>query len=58
MYLLGSGWKRKQQILEDEEGSPEAGQVHAFIGIGSNEQDMQQLHLDGKVPFLGHLVSW
>nr|CAB3265488.1 Su(H) suppressor of hairless homolog [Phallusia mammillata] len=48
MYLLGSGWKKKQQVLEDEEGTPEAGQVHAFIGIGSNEQDMQQLHLDGK----------
>ncbi|XP_026695337.2 suppressor of hairless homolog isoform X2 [Ciona intestinalis] len=48
MYLLGNGWKRKQQILEDEEGSSEAGQLHAFIGIGSSEQEMQQLHLDGK----------
>uniref|UniRef100_H2ZL17 Uncharacterized protein n=1 Tax=Ciona savignyi TaxID=51511 RepID=H2ZL17_CIOSA len=49
MYLLGNGWKRKQQTLEEEEGSVEAGQVHAFIGIGSSEQEMQQLHLDGKV---------
>ncbi|CAK8697556.1 unnamed protein product [Clavelina lepadiformis] len=47
MYLLGSGWKRKQQQFEDD-GGQEAGQVHAFIGIGSSEQEMQQLHLDGK----------
>lgn len=49
MYLLGSGWRKKQQLLEEEENNPESGQVHAFIGIGSAEQEMQQLHLEGKV---------
>ena len=49
MYLLGNGWRKKQQILEEEENNPESGQVHAFIGIGSSEQEMQQLHLEGKV---------
>ena len=48
MYLLGSGWKKKQQEFEDTEGH-DAGLVHTFIGIGSSEQEMQQLHLDGKV---------
>ena len=48
MYLLGSGWKKKQQQFEESEGH-DAGQVHTFIGIGSSEQEMQQLHLDGKV---------
>jgi len=48
MYFLGSGWKKKQKQFEDTEGH-EAGQVHTFIGIGSSDQEMQQLHLDGKV---------
>lgn len=48
MYLLGNGWRKKQQLLEEEENNPESGQVHAFIGIGSAEQEMQQLHLEGK----------
>jgi len=49
MYLHGPGWKYKQKLLEDEDGNPDSGQVHAFIGIGSSDQEMQQLHLDGKV---------
>ena len=48
LYLLGSGWRKKQSQFESENGKDE-GQLHAFIGIGSSEQEMQQLHLDGKV---------
>ena len=53
MYLLGKGWKKKQQQFEETEGQ-DAGQVHTFIGIGSSEQEMQQLHLDGKVTQLSY----
>lgn len=48
IYMRGSGWKRKQRLFEKEDGT-EGSQLHAFIGIGSSEQEMQQLHLDEKV---------
>ena len=50
IYLKGDGWKVKQIVIEDDnEDNHDASSIHAFIGIGSADQEMQQLHLDGRV---------
>lgn len=43
IYLLGGGWKRRQERMLSEGESEQSSQLCAFIGIGSSEQDMQQL---------------
>lgn len=49
IYFKGKGWKKKQHILEeDNDDNPDSSQIHSFIGIGSVDQEMQQLHMDGK----------
>ncbi|XP_043651178.1 suppressor of hairless protein [Drosophila teissieri] len=48
IYLFGSGWRRRyEEMLQQGEGEQGA-QLCAFIGIGSSDQDMQQLDLNGK----------
>lgn len=52
IYLYGE-WHNNKPIegaSEDTEGQSEntENQVHAFIGIGSNEQEMQQLRIEGR----------
>lgn len=53
VYLMGSGWKKKLENMEKEGCTEQEAQPCAFIGIGSSEQEMQQLNLEGKVG--GHL---
>lgn len=46
IYLLGDGWRLRQEQL-NREGDPEhPTQLCAFIGIGNSDQDMQQLDLN------------
>ncbi|XP_042908440.2 recombining binding protein suppressor of hairless [Parasteatoda tepidariorum] len=48
VYLLGDGWRKKQeQIVRDGE-SEQGSQLCAFIGIGNSDQEMQQLDFNGK----------
>ncbi|XP_066273039.1 recombining binding protein suppressor of hairless-like isoform X1 [Branchiostoma lanceolatum] len=48
LYLMGDGWKhRLQPVVMAGEAENEA-QPYAFIGIGSAEQEMQQMNLEGK----------
>uniref|UniRef100_A0A2L2XVL8 Suppressor of hairless protein-like protein n=1 Tax=Parasteatoda tepidariorum TaxID=114398 RepID=A0A2L2XVL8_PARTP len=49
VYLLGDGWRKKQeQIVRDGE-SEQGSQLCAFIGIGNSDQEMQQLDFNGKM---------
>uniref|UniRef100_A0A3B4BIK4 Uncharacterized protein n=1 Tax=Periophthalmus magnuspinnatus TaxID=409849 RepID=A0A3B4BIK4_9GOBI len=48
VYLLGSGWQKKQEKMEREGSTELEAQPCAFIGIGNSEQEMQQLNLEGK----------
>lgn len=48
IYLLGGGWKRRQERMLCEGESEQSSQLCAFIGIGSSEQDMQQLDFTNK----------
>nr|XP_032836802.1 recombining binding protein suppressor of hairless isoform X1 [Petromyzon marinus] len=48
VYLMGSGWKKKKELMEREGGAEHEAQPCAFIGIGNSEQEMQQLNLEGK----------
>uniref|UniRef100_A0A8C6WVB8 Recombination signal binding protein for immunoglobulin kappa J region a n=1 Tax=Neogobius melanostomus TaxID=47308 RepID=A0A8C6WVB8_9GOBI len=48
VYLLGSGWQKKQEKMEKEGCTEQEAQPCAFIGIGNSEQEMQQLNLEGK----------
>lgn len=49
VYLMGSGWRKKLEIMEKEGCTEQEAQPCAFIGIGNSEQEMQQLNLEGKV---------
>lgn len=49
IYLLGDGWERKQQKIISSGQSEEAAQICAFIGIGNQSQELQQLDFTGKV---------
>lgn len=49
VYLMGAGWKKKLEKMENEGCTEQEAQPFAFIGIGNSVQDMQQLHLEGKV---------
>lgn len=49
IYLLGEGWKQKKLMMEMEGGSEQDTQVCAFMGIGSQEQEMVQLSLENKM---------
>jgi hypothetical protein len=50
VYLLGTGWKNKREYLIKSMGESEnSTQIVTFIGIGSNEREMQPLLLDSNV---------
>jgi recombining binding protein (suppressor of hairless) len=49
VYLQGKGWKRKQKEILEREGCQSGdNEIHAFIGIGSQNQELQPLHLEAK----------
>ncbi|KAK3914657.1 Suppressor of hairless protein [Frankliniella fusca] len=48
LYLVGSGWRRRQESLLRQGESEQGAQLCAFMGIGGADQDMQQLDLAGK----------
>ena len=52
VYLYGDGWRRRRERMLAEGESEQGAQLCAFIGIGSPEQEMQQLDLNGKVRVL------
>lgn len=49
LYLVGGGWRRRQEGLLRAGESEQGAQLCAFMGIGGADQDMQQLDLAGKV---------
>ena len=49
IYLYGDGWRRKREEMQRNGETDGGSQLCAYIGIGSSEQDMQQLDLNGKV---------
>ena len=49
IYLRGDGWKQKKLLLEQDGASEQESQFCAFMGIGSQEQEMVQLSLENKV---------
>lgn len=46
IYLFGDGWRLRQEQLMRAGESEQSSQLCAFIGIGSADQDMQQLDLN------------
>jgi len=48
IYLSGCGWSRKRSELLSLGESEQGSQLCAFIGIGSADQDMQQLDINNK----------
>lgn len=48
IYLLGGGWKQRQERMLCEGESEQNSQLCAFIGIGNSEQEMQQLDFTNK----------
>lgn len=48
IYLLGGGWKHRQDRMMRDGESEQNRQLCAFIGIGNNEQEMQQLDFTNK----------
>ncbi|KAF0295612.1 Suppressor of hairless protein [Amphibalanus amphitrite] len=48
VYLYGDGWRRRREQMLAGGESEQGAQLCAFIGIGSAEQEMQQLDLNGK----------
>ena len=50
IYLVGEGWRRRQEAMIREGGETEQGaSLCAFIGIGNSDLEMQQLDFNGKV---------
>ncbi|XP_015921747.2 recombining binding protein suppressor of hairless isoform X3 [Parasteatoda tepidariorum] len=48
IYLLGDGWRKKQEQMVRDGESEQGSQLCAFIGIGNSDQEMQQLDFNGK----------
>ncbi|PRD31294.1 UNVERIFIED_CONTAM: Su [Trichonephila clavipes] len=48
IYLLGDGWRKKQEQMVHDGESEQGSQLCAFIGIGNSDQEMQQLDFNGK----------
>ncbi|KAH9408202.1 hypothetical protein TYRP_011869 [Tyrophagus putrescentiae] len=49
IYLVGEGWRRRQEAMIREGGETEQGaSLCAFIGIGNSDLEMQQLDFNGK----------
>ena len=56
VYLMGDGWKNKQNQLINHSGHTEQStQIVTYIGIGNSEKEMQLLMLDSKVRTLHKL---
>ncbi len=52
VYLMGEGWKAKQNQLISSGETEQSTQIVTYIGIGSSEREMQPLTLDAKVSSL------
>ncbi|XP_023216231.1 recombining binding protein suppressor of hairless-like isoform X1 [Centruroides sculpturatus] len=48
IYLLGDGWRKKQEQMIRDGEIEQGAQLCAFIGIGNSDQEMQQLDFNGK----------
>ena len=48
IYLLGGGWKHRQERMLAEGETEQSSQLCAYIGIGNSEQEMQQLDFTSK----------
>ncbi|XP_035228398.1 recombining binding protein suppressor of hairless-like isoform X2 [Stegodyphus dumicola] len=48
IYLLGDGWRKKQEQMVRDGETEQGSQLCAFIGIGNSDQEMQQLDFNGK----------
>lgn len=57
VYLHGDGWMRKRELMKASSCPDSDLQVCAFMGIGSAEQEMIQLNLEGKVRCLVLMFS-
>lgn len=54
IYLVGEGWRRRQEQMIREGESEQGASLCAFIGIGNSDLEMQQLDFNGKVsPLIG-----
>lgn len=49
IYLVGEGWRRRQEAMIREGESEQGASLCAFIGIGNSDLEMQQLDFNGKV---------
>ena len=49
VYLMGDGWKYKQNQLISQGETEQSTQIVTYIGIGSAEREMQPVTLDSKV---------
>lgn len=49
VYLMGEGWKNKQNQLINQGQTEQSTQIVTYIGIGNSEKEMQLLMLDSKV---------
>lgn len=45
---MGKGWERRQKEIIQSGQSEEGAQICAYIGIGNNNQELQQLDFTGK----------
>ncbi|GIY57179.1 suppressor of hairless protein [Caerostris extrusa] len=57
IYLLGDGWRKKQEQMIHDGENEQGAQLCAFIGIGNSDQEMQQFSLMAKVTVLPKLSS-
>ena len=49
IYLVGDGWRRRQEQMIRDGESEQGASLCAFIGIGNSDLEMQQLDFNGKV---------
>lgn len=49
IYLVGEGWRRRQEQMIRDGESEQGASLCAFIGIGNSDLEMQQLDFNGKV---------
>lgn len=51
IYLVGDGWRKRQEQMIREGETEQGASLCAFIGIGNSDQDLQQLDFNGKVGY-------